>query len=166
MQVHTVAFGYGAAEHVLRSMASQPSYFHRALDGASLVREFMNIAQTVSENHASESLTRTSAAALESLKANNADNQTAIARMAEESALSKLTPALRDKVRELFNKMDTDGDGAVSEADAISFFKSDAKLHARAMLNEVRVRPVLVLFSSFPEPGPSRTSAVAGGHGP
>ena len=120
------------------------------------------------EEGASESLTRTSAAALESLKANNADNQTAIARMAEESAASELTPPLRDKVRELFNKMDTDGDGAVSEADAIRFFKNDAKLNARAMLNEVRVRPayVGVFFSSFPEPGSSRARGEqAGGRG-
>ncbi|KAL1525940.1 hypothetical protein AB1Y20_020766 [Prymnesium parvum] len=60
----------------------------------------------------------------------------------QQCCLSKratLSPALRDKVNQLFTMMDTDRDGKVNELDAITFFKSFPKLNARAMLNEVDV---------------------------
>jgi len=56
LQVHTVAFGSGASTDVLRNMASKPEYFHTALDGAELVKEFLNIAQMVSNSQLSDKL--------------------------------------------------------------------------------------------------------------
>jgi len=58
-------------------------------------------------------------------------------RPAAKAASSTLSPKLRAKVDELFKKMDQDQDGEVNEVEAIKFFKSFAKLNARAMLNEV-----------------------------